>query len=141
MSLEEFIEPNTRLLVHLTLIKENLTLPEEVDLTSKQAFSVIITVGDANIVSVNSAALGSDFSLSEDPFKNSTLRITFPPDAQSVEFTIFLESDDLLEGTEAFQVDIASEQGFPPFMLPPPSANLSAAAVIIIRDNDCKNSI
>lgn len=106
---------------------------KETDLLSELTYIVVVTVSDANITSVNPASLGGDFSLLE----GSSQRIMFPPDTQSLKLTLYLNPDNVPEGTEAFQAQIRSER-FPTFLLPTSAGIAFPTTTIIIRDNDCE---
>ena len=60
----------------------------------------------------------------------------FHPNQQSIAFEFFLNSDELPEGTEAFQASLISVEGFPTFQ--PPISTAYASTEIQIIDNDCK---
>lgn len=126
-----FNEPDERTIV------QNVSLIKEDGRVSEQTYGLVISVTDFVIIT-GIAELGSDFSLSNDPMQDS-VSILFPPSAQSINFTFFLEADDLIEGTEGFEAFISFADGFPTFDLPS-DGNAFADVQVTIMDNDCEST-
>ena len=110
---------------------------------SEQTFGLLLTFGDP--ADINAATLqqlgqveGFDYVVSNPG--NNTFFALFEPAQSVINFTWFLSSDDLAEGTEGFRVTISSQGNrFPNIELP--SAEDPAPypdTLIRIQDTDCK---
>ena len=131
----QYFEPDfVMLITSVTLVKEDGRV-------SEQTFSVGITVSNpqtlpAATLETFDTSINYDYSLGT---PGSTLVLRFLPNQQSITFQFFLNSDDLPEGTEAFQASSTPVEGFPMFQAPITTA--FAATEIQIIDNDCKFSM
>ena len=68
--------------------------------------------------------------------EQSFVVLQFLPNQQSITFDFLLNSDEVPEGTEAFQASSTPVEGFPAFQAPMTTAYPSTEIQII--DNDCK---
>ena len=129
----QYFEPDFPLYI------ENVTLVKEDNRVSEQMFSVGIIVKNAQTLPAATlepfdTSISYDYSLGI-PEQTFTV-LNFFPNQQSITFDFFLYSDELPEGTEAFQASSTSVVGFPTFQAPITTA--FAATEIQIIDNDCK---
>ena len=128
-----FIEPKSeRLFSNVTLIKED-------NRRSEQTIHIIASVHSPSS-GLRAATLRTpttttyDYRLST---PGSSRTLIFPPDAQSIALPIFINSDDFLEGIEAFEARIIPLSFFPSFQ-PPVSGSLFQNTEIRIIDDDCE---
>ena len=118
----------------------NVTLVKEDGRVSEQTFGVGITVSNPQMLSpatlepLSDEGVNFDYTLGT-PGQTFTV-IEFLPNQQSITFEFFLNSDELPEGTEAFQASSTPVEGFPTFQAPITTAFPSTEIQII--DNDCK---
>ena len=116
----------------------NVTIVKEDNRVSEQTFGVGITV--SNPLMLSPATLETADNINFDYTLGSpgdTFIVSqFLPNQQSIGFYFFLNSDELPEGTEAFQASLISVEGFPTFQ--PPISTAYASTEVQIIDNDCK---
>ena len=129
----QFFEPD--IIIFIT----NVTLVKEDGRVSEQTFGVSITVSNpktltaATLETVNTG-INFDYTLGS-PGQTITV-LQFLPNQQSITFEFFLNSDEIPEGTEAFQASSTTVESFPTFQAPITTAFASTEIQII--DNDCK---
>ena len=108
---------------------------------SEQTFGVGITVSSPQLLPAATletvdTVMKFDYTLGLQLQGATFTAIRFLPIQQSITFNFFLNSDDLPEGTEAFQAISTSAEGFPTFQ--PPVTTAFASTEIQIIDNGCK---
>ena len=117
----------------------NVTLVKEDGRVSEQTFGVGITVSNPQMLSPatlepDDTSFNFDYTLGIPG--QTFIVLQFLPNQQSITFEFFLNSDELPEGTEAFQASSTPGEGFPTFQAPITTAFASTEIQII--DNDCK---
>ena len=129
----QYFEPDSLMLI------TNVTLVKEDNRVSEQTFGVNITVSDPQMLSpatlrTDNTSTNYDYSLG---IRGQTFQVLqFLPSQQSITFNFLLNSDEVPEGTEAFQASSTPVEGFPTFQAPITTAFPSTE--IQILDNDCK---
>lgn len=123
-----------------------MTLVRDDNRLSEQTFGVGITVTDpigqvtpATLETANTA-VSYDYRVADGSVGQTFFVVQFPPQLESFAFGFFLNSDQLPEGLEGFQVSSSTVQGFPSFQ--PPlltSATAFQFAQILIKDDDCES--
>ena len=117
----------------------NVTLVKEDGRVSEQTYGVGITVSSPQMLSpatldTDDTSINFDYALGNSG--QTFIILQFLPSQQSITFVFFLNSDELPEGTEAFQASSTPVEGFPTFQAPITTAFPSTEIQII--DNDCK---
>ena len=124
-----FIEPGfTRVFSDVTLIKENRT--------SEQTFLVAVTVSNP-ASALRAATLDGGGNSSADyrlTSPGNLITLLFPPTRQSIALSFFLISDDLPEGTEAFQASSTPVEDTPNFQPPITNTAFQNTEIRIIDD-------
>ena len=129
----QYFEPDS------LMFTNNVTLVKEDGRVSEQTFGVGITVSNPQMLSPatledDNTDINFDYTLGI-PGQAFTI-IQFLPNQQSITFVFFLNSDEVPEGTEAFQASSTPLEGFPTFQAPITTAFPSTEIQII--DDDCK---
>ena len=116
----------------------DVTLVKEDNRVSEQTFGVGITVSNSQTLPAATYELfdPSNFDYALNISEKTFVVMQFLPNQQSITFEFFLNSDELPEGTEAFQASSTPVEGFPTFQAPITTAFPSTEIQII--DNDCK---
>ena len=117
----------------------NVTLVKEDGRVSEQTFDVGITVSNPQMLSPATLesfdpSINFDYTLGIP--EQTFIVLQFLPNQQSITFEFYLNSDEVPEGTEAFQASSTPVEGFPEFQAPITTAYPSTEIQII--DNDCK---
>ena len=98
-----------------------------------------ITVSNPSILSaatLETVDTGINFDYTLGTSEQTFRILEFLPNQQSITFGFFLNSDEVPEGTEAFQASSTQVEGSPTFQAPITTAFPSTEIQII--DNDCK---
>ena len=105
------------------MFTNNVTLVKEDGRVSEQTFGVGITVSNPQMLSAatletvnNSISSMFDYSLGIPG--QTFIVLQFLPIQQNITFEFYLNSDELPEGTEAFQASSTPVEGFPTFQAP-----------------------
>ena len=121
-------------------INRDIILVREGGRRSEQTFQVTISVSDT----INIPAATLQFQFEDDnsaDYRIETgrdfVQLRFLPFQQNITLTVFLLSDGLPEGTEAFRATSTPSQNFPNFG-PPSMGGAFASTNVLIIDDDCK---
>ena len=131
----QYFEPDSLMFIN------NVTLVKEDGRVSEQTFGVGITVSNPQMLSpatletVNSSMYDYSLGVPGQTF----IVLHFLPNQQSITFQFFLNGDNLIEGTEAFQASATTVEGFPTFQAPITTAFPSTEIQMI--DNDSKSTL
>ena len=143
-----FFEPDFETII------TNVTVIKEDDQVTEQTFAVVISINRPNVNNIRpatqetletiAAGIIYDFRTETASDVVDSFVFEFFPDKQSFTFNFFINSDELPERTEGFQLGSAPERGVPeqglsyPTYLPPSGRNAHVNTEILIIDNDSK---
>lgn len=88
---------------------------------------------------VRAATQGSADDTENYDFRIMSSQLQFlSPIVENIIFIFSLNSDNLTEGLESFQLTSAPQQGYPSFQSPLPEGSAFQSTIIEIIDDDCK---